>query len=372
MNTFLIANNVKQTSAMALLKSNESLVFKTLPFGYRSISNKTPPFTPGFNGERSDPFSGLYHLGNGYRAYNPILMRFNCPDSLSPFGEGGVNPYAYCFGDPINKSDPSGHSPSGGAWIGLGLSVLGLIFTGVGIGLAISAAGGVIAGLSAFSASTIITAGLTVLVDTIGIVSSFADIFEWGSDDWSTPLKFLSIAFGAMGFLSGGFFSLKINHLLKTAKAIPQASTRAHFSAQFNRTNREPHVGFHQETNYTAGTSGPSPMPNSSSRNSPARQNPQTPSKQKTVIDGNLFLRSERSYQREHSGTFIKSILENKNNPKAMFRNSLSSNEIKKVKLILHPDKNAGNLELLAKEAFSVFTDNWQSVLLRRNSSTSI
>ncbi len=27
-----------------------------------------------------------YHLGNGYRAYNPALQRFTCPDSLSPFG----------------------------------------------------------------------------------------------------------------------------------------------------------------------------------------------------------------------------------------------------------------------------------------------
>lgn len=53
--------------------------------------------------------SGCYLLGNGYRAYNPILMRFNSPDSWSPFGEGGKNSYAYCLGDPINNSDPSGH-----------------------------------------------------------------------------------------------------------------------------------------------------------------------------------------------------------------------------------------------------------------------
>ena len=28
---------------------------------------------------------------------------------MSPFGEGGLNPYAYCQGDPINRSDPTGH-----------------------------------------------------------------------------------------------------------------------------------------------------------------------------------------------------------------------------------------------------------------------
>ncbi|MFW0765822.1 RHS repeat-associated core domain-containing protein [Trabulsiella odontotermitis] len=66
---------------------------------------------PGFNGERQDPLSGVTHLGNGYRAYSPVLRRFTCPDSESPFGIGGINPYAYCESDPINKTDPSGHGP---------------------------------------------------------------------------------------------------------------------------------------------------------------------------------------------------------------------------------------------------------------------
>lgn len=63
----------------------------------------------GFNGERIDPELGGYHLGNGYRLYSPSLRRFTSPDSLSPFGKGGINPYAYCEGDPINNTDPTGH-----------------------------------------------------------------------------------------------------------------------------------------------------------------------------------------------------------------------------------------------------------------------
>ena len=63
----------------------------------------------GFNGERIDPVLGGYHLGNGYRLYSPSLRRFTSPDSLSPFGKGGINPYAYCEGDPINNTDPTGH-----------------------------------------------------------------------------------------------------------------------------------------------------------------------------------------------------------------------------------------------------------------------
>ena len=53
--------------------------------------------------------TGHFLLGNGYRAFNPVLMRFNSPDSLSPFGKGGLNAYAYCVGDPVNYSDPAGH-----------------------------------------------------------------------------------------------------------------------------------------------------------------------------------------------------------------------------------------------------------------------
>ncbi|MEW7312166.1 RHS repeat-associated core domain-containing protein [Buttiauxella gaviniae] len=36
-------------------------------------------------------------------------MRFTCPDSFSPFGKGGINPYVYCESDPINHTDPTGH-----------------------------------------------------------------------------------------------------------------------------------------------------------------------------------------------------------------------------------------------------------------------
>ncbi|MDF5776987.1 RHS repeat domain-containing protein [Pseudomonas syringae] len=81
---------------------------------YGHASGEDPPHGRlGFNGELSEADTGWQMLGNGYRAYSPVLMRFNSPDSWSPFGEGGVNGYAYVEGDPVNMRDPTGHSPWG-------------------------------------------------------------------------------------------------------------------------------------------------------------------------------------------------------------------------------------------------------------------
>lgn len=78
------------------------------PYGYHSSMDEHH-VSLGFIGEYRDPVTGCYILGNGYRAFNPTLMRFNSPDSLSPFKEGGLNAYAYCKGDPINFQDNNGH-----------------------------------------------------------------------------------------------------------------------------------------------------------------------------------------------------------------------------------------------------------------------
>jgi hypothetical protein len=49
-------------------------------------------------------------LGNGYRVYNPRLMRFHSPDKSSPFEKGGMNTYMYCGGEPVMNVDPTGRS----------------------------------------------------------------------------------------------------------------------------------------------------------------------------------------------------------------------------------------------------------------------
>lgn len=65
----------------------------------------------GYNGELRDSATGYYFLGKGYRVFSPVMMRFYSPDSWSPFGEGGVNVYAYVSGNPVKYGDPTGHSP---------------------------------------------------------------------------------------------------------------------------------------------------------------------------------------------------------------------------------------------------------------------
>lgn len=80
------------------------------PYGHRPAQSGLLSLL-GFNGEQPDPMTGHYHLGNGYRQFNPVLMRFNSPDSWSPFGDGGINAYAYCVGDPVNNEDRNGHMP---------------------------------------------------------------------------------------------------------------------------------------------------------------------------------------------------------------------------------------------------------------------
>ena len=107
-NATLLATD-QQRSVLHARSGTQSSALAYTAYGHHSAQNGLLSLL-GFNGERPDPVTGHYHLGNGYRQFNPVLMRFNSPDNLSPFGKGGFNAYAYCAGDPVNRVDPSGHS----------------------------------------------------------------------------------------------------------------------------------------------------------------------------------------------------------------------------------------------------------------------
>ncbi len=106
----LIGTNRSGSPTLSLSAGNSN-AFAWSPFGEGAARTGSTTSLPGFNSERQDPLSGMTHLGNGYRSYSPALRRFTCPDSESPFGIGGINPYVYCDNDPVNKTDPSGHGP---------------------------------------------------------------------------------------------------------------------------------------------------------------------------------------------------------------------------------------------------------------------
>lgn len=104
----LIATD-QQCSVLNVLQANHHQAYVYSPYGNHPSGSGLSSLL-GFNGQRPDPVTGHYLLGNGYRAFNPVLMRFNGPDSLSPFESGGLNCYSYCQGDPVNMTDPSGHN----------------------------------------------------------------------------------------------------------------------------------------------------------------------------------------------------------------------------------------------------------------------
>ena len=113
--------------------------FTYTPYGYRKPDPKSVTWL-GFKGEPLNRL-GLYHLGNGYRLYDPQLQRFQSPDSWSPFGAGGLSRFSYCDADPVNNHDFDGHQVimqysryGGQAW--METREFSLVLTGMGAMLA--------------------------------------------------------------------------------------------------------------------------------------------------------------------------------------------------------------------------------------------
>ncbi len=97
-----------QGSCIGLAKTTGHLVdIAYSPYGNDNYANDTALYTR-FVGEALLPLARGYSLGMGHRVFYPSLMRFTRPDALSPFDRGGLNTYAYCSDDPVNRSDPSG------------------------------------------------------------------------------------------------------------------------------------------------------------------------------------------------------------------------------------------------------------------------
>ena len=104
--TSLLATDL-QTSVLQQVSAAGTQAYAYTPYGHHPAENGITRLLA-FNGEHPEAVTGHYLLGQGYRAYNPVLMRFNSPDSWSPFGEGENNAYAYPT-NPLMMQDPTGH-----------------------------------------------------------------------------------------------------------------------------------------------------------------------------------------------------------------------------------------------------------------------
>ncbi|WP_139272384.1 RHS repeat domain-containing protein, partial [Pseudomonas versuta] len=142
----------------------------------------------GYAGVLREEDSGWYFLGD-YRIYNPVLMRFHSRDSLSPFGEGGLNGYAYCAGDPVNRIDPSGHS-----WLDWLLPAVGIALAVVGT---VASFGALAAPTAALTASYI-TAVTTATLSAVSLAADVASmaLLATGNENAGRILGYVGMATG--------------------------------------------------------------------------------------------------------------------------------------------------------------------------------
>ena len=213
----------QQRSVLQLIDSLGALPKVYTPYGHHRAESGLSSLL-GFNGERRDPVTGCYLLGNGRRGFNPVLMRFNSPDRLSPFGQGGLNSYAYCLGDPRNFSDPTGSFAEIGRLI---TSILSVSNTRLGMSRAIPSYNlakdalrfGALRHLPArqsFAAvSTVTASGAVLTTGLVGVASAVVAIVE---DPEAAAI---------LGYVALGLTTLAIASRVGTYWAVKKPGTEA-------------------------------------------------------------------------------------------------------------------------------------------------
>ncbi len=161
----------------------------------------------------------MYYCKNRY--YNPVLRRFISPDSieyLDPSNINGMNLYAYCGNDPVNRYDPTGHSWES-FWSGVG-DWFQKHWVEVVIGTAFIVGGAVVSALTCGVGTTAWAAfGSALLSSAIQVGASAAigvgvnglvniangnDFFDNVGDTIASSYMWGGIFFGGSQILSGG------------------------------------------------------------------------------------------------------------------------------------------------------------------------
>ena len=200
-----------QAGSVIALASNSGITHQYLysPYGIMTDMDQSTTKAKnaqGFDGQRTDSATGYQFLGNGYRAYNPILHRFMQMDDIhySPFGKGGINGYVFADNNPIINFDPSGHN----AWSIINYVINSIIIT---VGVIGMIASGTEAGITYFPAMLNTLSGIagevseaqhsttwSVISSTLGFIGSY------GAYSAFKPIIFKETVFD-FGESGGGF-----------------------------------------------------------------------------------------------------------------------------------------------------------------------
>ncbi len=200
-NIYLTDQKGSVLESIGVSSNNIEKVSSYTPYGSETkISSSIEAVNPlinqdviGFNGERSDYYTGFQLLGNGYRAYNPELGRFMQPDMYSPFGKGGINPYVFANNNPIMGLDPSGQSVN--FWMNIAFGVVGLLaaaaapFTaGESVAGAVAMISGILASASSFAgaaAEKTKSKGAAIASTVLGVTGAVLDIMSVATSVYS-------------------------------------------------------------------------------------------------------------------------------------------------------------------------------------------
>jgi RHS repeat-associated protein len=183
-----------------------------------------------YRGYVYDRETGLYYLQSRY--YNPTIGRFINVDGQFTTGDlTGLNMFAYCGNNPVNRTDPTGdawwHWAVAAAVVAA--AAVAVVVTAGGAAAAIAAVSMVASGVAASSTAATVAAGVFIGSATAFAGAAYMAALESNSaDEFADYGEGALIATGLGGALSG----LSAYGLAQTPKPSPQpASTSACFIA---------------------------------------------------------------------------------------------------------------------------------------------